>query len=198
MKHNFCNYVWEVEPNSFLNRGSRCSNCYGNILKTHEQFAREVFEISDGEYEVLEKYINSKTKIEILHNECGNSWRIDPSSFLVGNRCPFCKHSKGEHRILKFLDKHSIAYVREVKFDNCIHKRKLPFDFYLEDYELLIEYDSILHYEDKFNDPEQFKLVQKRDQIKTKYCEDNNINLLRIPYWEFDNIEKILTDYLLS
>ena len=33
---------------------------------------------------------------------------------------------------------------------------------------------------------------QKRDEIKTKYCIDKNIPLIRIPYWEYDNIENIL------
>lgn len=39
---------------------------------------------------------------------------------------------------------------------------------------------------------ENFKTVQYHDAIKNKYCEDNNIKLLRIPYWDFDNIEEIL------
>lgn len=32
---------------------------------------------------------------------------------------------------------------------------------------------------------------------KNAYCEDNNINLLRIPYWELKNIENILNTNLL-
>ena len=39
---------------------------------------------------------------------------------------------------------------------------------------------------------EQFKGQKIRDEIKNKYCKQNNINLLRIPYWEFDNIENII------
>ena len=31
---------------------------------------------------------------------------------------------------------------------------------------------------------------------KNKYCEDNNINLLRIPYWEKENIETIINNHL--
>lgn len=45
---------------------------------------------------------------------------------------------------------------------------------------------------------EQFKGQKIRDEIKNKYCKQNNINLLRIPYWEFDNIENILTKNLLK
>lgn len=38
---------------------------------------------------------------------------------------------------------------------------------------------------------------QKRyDKMKDNYCKMNNIELLRIPYWEFDNVENILDLYL--
>ena len=43
---------------------------------------------------------------------------------------------------------------------------------------------------------EIFKEGQIRDQIKNKYCKDNNITLIRIPYWDFDNIENILKEHL--
>ena len=36
------------------------------------------------------------------------------------------------------------------------------------------------------------------DDIKTKYCKDNNIELIRIPYWEKDNIEEILNHKLIT
>ena len=39
---------------------------------------------------------------------------------------------------------------------------------------------------------EQMENTQHRDQIKTQYCKDNNIPLIRIPYWEKDNMEQFL------
>ena len=48
-----------------------------------------------------------------------------------------------------------------------------------------------------FGGKEQFDLTKRRDEIKNKYCQENNIKLLRIPYWEFDNIENILERELL-
>ena len=42
------------------------------------------------------------------------------------------------------------------------------------------------------------EIVQKRDSIKTKYCKDNNIKLIRIPYWDFKNIDTILTKELIE
>lgn len=43
---------------------------------------------------------------------------------------------------------------------------------------------------------ENFKIIKTRDKIKTQYCESNNINLLRIPYWEQQNIDKIIINRL--
>lgn len=76
------------------------------------------------------------------------------------------------------------------------------FDFYLPDYNLFIEYDGQQHYQpvrffgtDK--DAQQvFERTQANDKIKNRYCEENNINLLRIPYWEQNNIETIINNYL--
>ena len=39
-------------------------------------------------------------------------------------------------------------------------------------------------------------LVLKGDGIKNQYCKHRNIDLLRIPYWEKDNIAQILYDKL--
>ena len=44
-------------------------------------------------------------------------------------------------------------------------------------------------YERAFN---RFVEGKIRDTIKTIYCKENNIKLIRIPYTEYDNIEKIL------
>ena len=71
------------------------------------------------------------------------------------------------------------------------------------DYNTIIEYDGEFHFDlpkFRFKNKERRMLelleTQKHDAIKTKYCEDNEIKLLRIPYWDFDNIETIVSNYL--
>jgi len=110
--------------------------------------------------------------------------------------CPKCNESKGEKRIEKFLTKNNINFISQFKFKNCKSKRELPFDFYLNDYNIAIEYDGIFHYEDIFYNDTKLIDVQHRDSIKTQYCQNNNIPLLRIPYWEFNNIEEIIIKFL--
>ena len=71
---------------------------------------------------------------------------------------------------------------------------ELPFDFYLPKYNICIEYDGQQHYKiDCFNNTLlDLMNLRYRDDIKTNYCQQNNIKLIRIPYWDFDNIESIL------
>ena len=78
-------------------------------------------------------------------------------------------------------------------FKGCKSKKLLQFDFYLPKYNILIEYDGIQHYKPVgfFGGKKEFKETQMRDNIKNKYCKDNNINLIRIRYDE--NIEERLS-----
>lgn len=47
-----------------------------------------------------------------------------------------------------------------------------------------------------FGGEEGFKQTQLRDGIKNEYCQAKDIPLLRIPYWEFDQIESLVIDFL--
>jgi hypothetical protein len=80
----------------------------------------------------------------------------------------------------------------------------LRFDFYLPNHNLLIEYDGEGHFmEVNFsgslsNDltKQRLKRMQYLDDIKNQYAQSNQYILLRIPYWEFENIETILSHHL--
>lgn len=89
-------------------------------------------------------------------------------------------------------------------FLDCCNIKPLPFDFYLPEYNVCIEYDGIQHFEPtRFNKKmtieeanDNFIQQKFRDEIKNNYCKNNNIKLLRIPYTEYDNIEKVINKYL--
>jgi hypothetical protein len=70
----------------------------------------------------------------------------------------------------------------------------LRFDFFIPTQNIAIEYQGKQHYEpiEIFGGEQAFKLQQKKDDIKRKYCSKSQINLLEIPYWEFDCIDDIL------
>lgn len=79
------------------------------------------------------------------------------------------------------------------------YKRRLfKVDFWLENKRIIIEYNGIQHYvENEFMGGRK-KLLQrqKRDKDLRDYSKRNNIHLIEIPFTDFNNIEKILDDYL--
>lgn len=58
--------------------------------KTDDEFKKEVYDLVGGEYTFLDTYVNSKTKLRIKHNKCNNVYKVTPSHFLNGSRCPHC------------------------------------------------------------------------------------------------------------
>ena len=129
--------------------------------------------------------------------DCGNECYVPTNSLTSGNtQSCGCTRSRAENVIEQFLRSHNIPYCREKRFIGCEDKYALPFDFYLLDRNVALEYDGEFHYMEFPNLGNDLEGQQRRDAIKTKYCEENDIILLRIPYWEKDNIESILTDWL--
>ena len=87
-------------------------------------------------------------------------------------------------------------FKRQYTFDNCRNIYPLPFDFYLIDYNICIEYDGEQHYKPNnfFGGIDKFNYIQINDKIKITYCTDNSIKLFRIKYNNsiVDNINMIL------
>lgn len=203
--HRKCNLEYLVSPNSFLT-GSRCNVCAMkesgmNQRKEDSTFKEEVFELVGDEYSFLEKYQKNNTKIKVRHNKCGETYKVQPSNFLSGGKCPFCMSSKGEIKIANILRKREVDFEKEKKFDGCRTTRPLPFDFYVNK-SLLIEYDGEFHFQparfskNKEKMIKKLKSTQRNDRVKNEYCIENKISLVRIPYWELDNIETILDEVL--
>lgn len=143
------------------------------------------------DYSLITEYINNTTKVKIICPQHG-IFEQNPRNHQWGDGCPKCTESKGERIIREFLEKHNIVYLKEYSFDGCKYKQLLRFDFYLPEQNSCIEYDGQQHFEsiDWFGGKESLMECQKRDEIKTKYCKVNNINLIRIKYYE--NIEEKL------
>lgn len=89
VRHNKCGNIYEVKPNNFLN-GNRCPYCAGYIKKTDNEFKQEIYDLVGNEYTFLDPYVNSKTKLRVKHNKCGNIYKVTPDNFLMGRRCPYC------------------------------------------------------------------------------------------------------------
>ena len=204
MLHLVCNKEYEVTPTRILS-GDKCPHCSHNKQKNTEIFSKEINEKFNGLYEVKGEYINNKTKVKILCNDCKNIFEAAPNMMLFHNNgCPYCfrfKKSKKVKFINDYLTLNNINFLNEKTFKNCKDKNLLPFDFYLEDYNCLIEFDGIQHFNSgkSFNkDLDSFNKTHKHDLIKNNYCKDNNINLIRIPYKMKENEIKELLSIIIN
>ena len=158
-----------------------------------------------GKLTVVEKLPESNKFKRWLYKckcDCGNEIIVPSNSLINGQTTSCgCVNSYYNMYISQLLTKYGVAYKPEHTIN--IQNHNLRFDFYLLEYNALIEYDGEQHYmpinfggwsdEELY---ERFQTIQTYDQFKNEYCDQNNINLLRIPYWEKSNIEEIIYNYL--
>lgn len=153
----------------------------------------------------IDEYINLESENLIFVCEfCHREYVTSLLKFIryAKHDCPVCslKHmSAGELKIYNYLCKNNMCHTREKCFDDCRDDRMLPFDFYIPEHDICIEYQGQQHYYpiEVFGGVEEFESRQKHDKIKRDFCDKNNIKLIEIPYWEYHNIEKILHKELL-
>ncbi len=185
-------------PNNHLSKKHTCPSCSLIIKSDKLKYSLEYYlpalnEIHEGKYKYDKfEYTNYSKRSIIICPEHGEFLQ-SISLHLQGCGCPTCNSSRGEKAINKFLTDNDIKFETEKRFDGCRYKRRLPFDFYLPEYNLCIEYDGTHHYGIVNKNYEyDANVIKIRDDIKTNFCTDTGIRLLRIPFYEFENISEIL------
>lgn len=131
--------------------------------------------------------------------DCGKEISLNTHQIL--NESVFscgCYRSKGEYIISQLLNENNIKYIKEKTFSDCrfVDTNKLArFDFYLPDYQVLIEFDGRQHFENPggFFTEEEVQKIRIRDNYKNDWCNKQNIKLIRIPYYDE---KKISIEYL--
>jgi hypothetical protein len=184
------------KPNDHL-CGCGCIKCSGRYSKKDE-FIQNANKIHNNKYDYsLVNYKNNKTNVEIICPIHG-VFPQRPDNHIQGNGCPLCKESTGEKKIRMLLDNMNIKYEYQKKFEGCKNINFLLFDFYLSDYNICIEFDGEQHYKsiNFFGGKKGLYYRKKLDDIKIKYCQNNKIKLLKIKYYDFDNIDTILKNLL--
>ena len=135
--------------------------------------------------------------------ECGNRFNTSIAAFQNGKtRCSVCAKSvsRFEDMFEKFLQELNVKYVRQYSLNQCRDILPLPFDFYIADSGILVEIDGQGHYKPccfnhiSFDRAQKtFESTKKHDKIKDAYCKENNIPLVRIPYYLFDKDDSYKT-----
>ena len=173
--------------------GQGCPKCADNQKIDKEEFIRRAREIHGNKYDYSKvDYINNYTKVIITCPEHGDFEQF-PHSHLQGNGCQkCCEEPLLEREVLELLEKNSILYVQQKKFDGLVYKRSLSFDFYLPEQNIAIECQGIQHFRpvEQFGGIDSFNEQVARDETKRKFCGENGIKLLY-----YNHLSKIQSDY---
>jgi ferredoxin-like protein FixX len=185
-------------PNDHLSKKG-CKEC-GTINSAEKRssskidFTEKAKIIHGDKYNYFKvKYKRTYIKIEIICKKHGSFFQT-PHKHLAGRGCPKCSSSKGEEQIRNYLIKNSIVFEEQKRFKECRDVLPLPFDFFIPDYNTLIEYDGELHFykSRRVNGPLKLNKTILHDKIKNNFCIKNRIKLIRISFDLKENVGDIL------
>jgi hypothetical protein len=186
---------WQT-PNKHLT-GRGCPKC-ANKNVTKEEFVEKVI-LVHGEWYDYSKvvYIDSKTKVCIIHKKCGKEFWQTPSDHLSGRGCPYCNTSKLENNVNKILGKNGVNFTQKYRGLSWLrNKLPLELDFYLPEYNIGIECQGEQHFKsvEYWGGDETLKNIQERDSLKKILCEEHGVKLFYINH--DDNVEEKMNEIL--
>lgn len=191
-----CGYSFQRICYDMIWEKKNCPACVSSVfapgindLETkYPDIAKEWDYKKNGDLTPRDVFPMSAKKVWWICPICGCSWETSVASKVRHpGSCPECSESSGEKVVRKALDTGGVTYKMQYTFPGCKNKVVLRFDLCVLKKNVvlgLIEYDGEQHFKpiDYFGGEEGFQYRQECDSIKNKYCKDNNIPLLRIPY----------------
>jgi protein-arginine kinase activator protein McsA len=198
---------WQTADDHLQSRG--CKACgYEKNGKTsrftQQEFLQKCKETHGDRYNYSHvKYTECYEKVQIGCLKHGWFWQSPVAHIHQKQGCPKCSRSRGELIIEDWLETQKIVYVCQMKFEGLTNGKRgwgLRYDFYLPDYNTLIEVDGIGHYKTGVGrwfgkhqiTVDDYNRNRKNDETKTLYASRNNMRLLRIPYKNRKDTQNII------
>jgi len=197
--------ILNMEYGNILKASCLCKSCRSEANRK-QTFSEDIFALNKN-IEIISEYFGNDIPVTCRCKIHNITWMVTPRSLISHPTCPKCRHaqSRSEQSVSDILDEFKINYVSQKKYKDCKDKRSLPFDFYLSEYNILIEFQGEQHYQviKRGNmtieqAKVKFKLTQKHDRAKKKYCKNHNIPLIIIPYWLRETMDYYLFDELVK
>lgn len=163
-------------------RGQGCPKCCKNTIMSNKDFIEKCILIHGNIYDYsITNYIGRRKNISIICKEHG-LFEQEARVHLEGFGCKRCNTSRLEKYLLSNLNSIKEPFEYNKKFKTCKNKNMLPFDFYLPLRNILVECDGIQHQEpvEYFGGQNRFLYQKNNDNIKTKWCHENQIRLIRL------------------
>ena len=205
---NVCHNKWSATPSNLL-RGHGCNVCSSKIGgEKNRRNPEEIHSIimdKNPDIEIIEGFITLDKYMKCHCKKCGCTWYASPINLTRGTGCPTCRKSLLERCVLIYLNKHNLDFTSQFTFDDLygVGNRKLSYDFYLKEYNLLIECQGVQHekpidfsnHGDMKTAIHNFEIQQEHDKRKKEYAQFHNIQLLEIWYNQISYISDILNEY---
>ena len=178
-----CGYEWRATPNNLLSKHSGCPMCaikkvnLGNKLTT-EEFFQQAQGKKNPNIEIKEDvYFGHNVKMRVACKKCGHEWLMTPSNILHGNGCPKCRLSKLEIGLKDFLKEKNIEFEWQIKNDYFEWLNRQSLDFYLPQYNIVIECQGEQHFKPikHFGGVNRFVDTIERDKKKKDLITENNL-----------------------
>lgn len=205
-KQTYCRCVCECGKETIVNMGNllsgRTSSC--GCWEVESRYTRIHYnDITGQKFGLLtvikktERKADNGSVIWECQCDCGNTTYASYSDLSRYRKtsCGCSNYSNMENFIANLLSENKINYIPQARFTECRNIYPLPFDFYLYDYNIAIEYDGEQHFRsiEYFGGEDSFQKRQHNDNIKNNYCLEHHINLIRIPYTlSIENIKEII------
>jgi len=186
----------------------RCTTCYptgeekSKRLSFEYEKVKEIIETAyNGEYQLLSKeYKNSAIKLNILHKTCNKTFEKSLNKFKTGKGCIHCSRASSISAAAIYVHDvfHSFNIEIEIekKYQDCRSTETnnlLSYDYYIPSINLLIEVDGEQHERVSFGAEEDLRKTKLHDEIKNKYAKNNDIELYRLNFREWNQLPFIIT-----
>lgn len=213
VRHEYCGSEYVVGVANFINDNQRCGKCcqtYENSFAHHieVELGLNINDVWDFEKNTVNPYhiskgSHSKIWLKCLKDNSHPLYDTYSYNFIDGHRCSLCNNSSGENIIKNYLDNKNITFEYEYSYMNLtgVGGNPLSYDFYLPSHNILIEYQGRQHemyIPALHKDYSNFERQLEHDRRKREYAKNNNIKLLEIWQYDFDNIEEILNKEIIN
>lgn len=181
--HEFLSSVWHITGRnvwcpfcaSHKLCDDECTYCFNKSFASHPRS-----EFWSDKNNILPRNVFkfSRHKFYFDCEDCGHQFKSDLSNVNKGTWCPKCKN-KTEKKLYDWLGGEYDNVKFQKKYDWCKNINRLPYDFVLKDYDIIIELDGPQHFRQisNWNDPEE---THKRDLFKMRKANKNGFSVIRI------------------
>ena len=182
-------------------KNTKCKKCHDESNRTDWRTRLSNYTNENIKFLSTKYNIPQKLYIEVPCIKCRTLMKKSIFMYYYENDniCIECKKKESgssyERIVLEYLNSKNIEHILE--YFVIYKSQKLFFDFCIPKKNIMIEVDGEQHFKPikYFGGSEGFRELKKRDFLKNRYCFENNIKLIRIPYFDIDNFQRYLNKY---